>query len=172
MLPLFLHYKWITRKNINKRCECTCNVPDVFHLSRHCHRPQMSERLLDVENEAMLKIVELEKQLMQTNKELDHIRVRSQINTYFLSWKQRKTNEQKCNCADWPLPKINCFCPIRLLVFCAGGLCQCELSGSHTATNGSRERPDNSPTKPSRTPSSRGPADWGSWSSSTTKRRR
>uniref|UniRef100_H3BWK0 Formin-like 2b n=1 Tax=Tetraodon nigroviridis TaxID=99883 RepID=H3BWK0_TETNG len=35
---------------------------------------EMSERLLDVENEAMLKIVELEKQLMQTNKELDHIR--------------------------------------------------------------------------------------------------
>uniref|UniRef100_A0A7N6A8S5 Formin-like 2b n=1 Tax=Anabas testudineus TaxID=64144 RepID=A0A7N6A8S5_ANATE len=35
----------------------------------------MSERLLDVENEAMLKIVELEKQLMQTNKELDHLRV-------------------------------------------------------------------------------------------------
>ncbi|XP_053273251.1 formin-like protein 2 [Pleuronectes platessa] len=34
----------------------------------------MSERLLDVENEAMLKIVELEKQLMQTNKELDHLR--------------------------------------------------------------------------------------------------
>lgn len=36
---------------------------------------QMNERVLDVENEAMLKIVELEKQLMQTNKELDHIRV-------------------------------------------------------------------------------------------------
>lgn len=36
---------------------------------------KMSERLLDVENEAMLKIVELEKQLMQTNKELDHLRV-------------------------------------------------------------------------------------------------
>uniref|UniRef100_A0AAQ5XGB9 Formin-like 2b n=1 Tax=Amphiprion ocellaris TaxID=80972 RepID=A0AAQ5XGB9_AMPOC len=35
----------------------------------------MSERLLDVENEAMLKIVELEKQLMQTNKELDQMRV-------------------------------------------------------------------------------------------------
>lgn len=35
----------------------------------------MSERLLDVENEAMLKIVELEKQLMQTNKDLDHVRV-------------------------------------------------------------------------------------------------
>uniref|UniRef100_A0AAQ4QAQ1 Formin-like 2b n=1 Tax=Gasterosteus aculeatus aculeatus TaxID=481459 RepID=A0AAQ4QAQ1_GASAC len=32
------------------------------------------KRLLDVENEAMLKIVELEKQLMQTNKELDHVR--------------------------------------------------------------------------------------------------
>lgn len=38
----------------------------------------MTERVLDVENEAMLKIVELEKQLMQTNKELDHIRVRRQ----------------------------------------------------------------------------------------------
>ncbi|MEQ2274294.1 Formin-like protein 2, partial [Xenotaenia resolanae] len=34
----------------------------------------MSERLVDVENEAMLKIVELEKQLMQTNKELDQLR--------------------------------------------------------------------------------------------------
>lgn len=41
-----------------------------------CLRTQMTERLLDIENEAMLKIVELEKQLMQTNKELDHIRVR------------------------------------------------------------------------------------------------
>ncbi|KAL3045406.1 hypothetical protein OYC64_013639 [Pagothenia borchgrevinki] len=34
----------------------------------------MSARVLDVENEAMLKIVELEKQLMQTNKELDQTR--------------------------------------------------------------------------------------------------
>uniref|UniRef100_A0A4W5RM55 Formin-like 2b n=1 Tax=Hucho hucho TaxID=62062 RepID=A0A4W5RM55_9TELE len=34
----------------------------------------MTERLLDTENEAMAKIVELEKQLMQTNKELDTIR--------------------------------------------------------------------------------------------------
>lgn len=42
----------------------------------------MSERLLDVENEAMLKIVELEKQLMQTNKELDHIRVRILMNFF------------------------------------------------------------------------------------------
>ncbi|XP_068612349.1 formin-like protein 2 [Brachionichthys hirsutus] len=46
----------------------------------------MSERLLDVENEAMLKIVELEKQLMQTNKELDHVRevhasANTQVNT-------------------------------------------------------------------------------------------
>ena len=40
----------------------------------------MSERLLDVENEAMLKIVELEKQLMQTNKELDQVRVRTHTN--------------------------------------------------------------------------------------------
>uniref|UniRef100_A0A673AZX3 Formin-like 2b n=1 Tax=Sphaeramia orbicularis TaxID=375764 RepID=A0A673AZX3_9TELE len=35
----------------------------------------LTTRLLDVENEAMLKIVELEKQLMQTNKELDQLRV-------------------------------------------------------------------------------------------------
>uniref|UniRef100_A0A8C5DC43 Formin-like protein 2 n=1 Tax=Gouania willdenowi TaxID=441366 RepID=A0A8C5DC43_GOUWI len=34
----------------------------------------LGTRLLDVENEAMLKIVELEKQLMQTNKELDQLR--------------------------------------------------------------------------------------------------
>ncbi|KAI4793358.1 hypothetical protein KUCAC02_032773 [Chaenocephalus aceratus] len=34
----------------------------------------MSARVLDVENEAMLKIVELEKQLMQTNKDLDQTR--------------------------------------------------------------------------------------------------
>ena len=36
---------------------------------------QMTEKLLDTENEAMAKIVELEKQLMQTNKDLDSIRV-------------------------------------------------------------------------------------------------
>lgn len=74
--------------SLTQRCECICNVPHVFHLS-HCLRPQMSERLLDVENEAMLKIVELEKQLMQTNKELDHIRVRNQINFFFPPpWRQ------------------------------------------------------------------------------------
>ncbi|XP_056286753.1 formin-like protein 2 isoform X2 [Pseudoliparis swirei] len=42
----------------------------------------MSERLLDVENEAMLKIVELEKQLMQTNKELDRVRVSGNTPTF------------------------------------------------------------------------------------------
>ena len=35
----------------------------------------MSEKLQDTENEAMSKIVELEKQLMQRNKELDVVRV-------------------------------------------------------------------------------------------------
>lgn len=35
----------------------------------------MTEKLQDMENEAMSKIVELEKQLMQRNKELDSIRV-------------------------------------------------------------------------------------------------
>lgn len=48
----------------------------------------MSERLLDVENEAMLKIVELEKQLMQTNKELDHVRVRNHMNI-LSPWRQK-----------------------------------------------------------------------------------
>lgn len=36
----------------------------------------MTDKLLDTENEAMSKIVELEKQLMQKNKELDSLRVR------------------------------------------------------------------------------------------------
>lgn len=38
--------------------------------------PQMTEKLQDTENEAMSKIVELEKQLMQRNKDLEAIRVR------------------------------------------------------------------------------------------------
>lgn len=37
----------------------------------------MTDKLLDTENEAMSKIVELEKQLMQKNKELDSLRVRA-----------------------------------------------------------------------------------------------
>lgn len=37
----------------------------------------MTDKLLDTENEAMSKIVELEKQLMQKNKELDSVRVRA-----------------------------------------------------------------------------------------------
>lgn len=37
---------------------------------------QMTEKLQDMENEAMSKIVELEKQLMQKNKDLESIRVR------------------------------------------------------------------------------------------------
>lgn len=36
----------------------------------------MTEKLQDMENEAMSKIVELEKQLMQKNKDLECIRVR------------------------------------------------------------------------------------------------
>uniref|UniRef100_A0A4W4FRI1 Formin-like 2a n=1 Tax=Electrophorus electricus TaxID=8005 RepID=A0A4W4FRI1_ELEEL len=39
----------------------------------------MTERLQDTENEAMAKIVELEKHLMQRNKELDSIRVRAAL---------------------------------------------------------------------------------------------
>lgn len=35
----------------------------------------MNDKLLETENEAMSKIVELEKQLMQKNKELDTVRV-------------------------------------------------------------------------------------------------
>lgn len=144
------------------------NVPDLCH----CLRPQMSERLLDVENEAMLKIVELEKQLMQTNKELDHIRVRNHMNTLScLGSNERPTNKSvKLWFGVQPSP-ATLVSPIKR-VFCAGGVCQCKLSGSHPATNGSREGPDNSQTKSSRTPSSRAPADWRSCTSSTTKRRR
>ncbi len=35
----------------------------------------MTDKLLETENEAMSKLVELEKQLMQKNKELDTVRV-------------------------------------------------------------------------------------------------
>lgn len=41
----------------------------------------MTEKLQDMENEAMAKIVELEKQLMQRNKELESIRVRPAFST-------------------------------------------------------------------------------------------
>lgn len=37
----------------------------------------MTEKLQDMENEAMAKMVELEKQLMQRNKDLEAIRVRT-----------------------------------------------------------------------------------------------
>lgn len=80
-----------------QRWDCLGRVPS--HLS-HRFRPQMSERLLDVENEAMLKIVELEKQLMQTNKELDNIRVRNQA------------KEEK----SWVPPRLTCS------LLCAGGV--------------------------------------------------
>uniref|UniRef100_A0A3P8VGU7 Formin-like 2b n=1 Tax=Cynoglossus semilaevis TaxID=244447 RepID=A0A3P8VGU7_CYNSE len=45
----------------------------------------MSERLVDVENEAMLKIVELEKKLMQTNKDLDQLRAYSSANAQLVT---------------------------------------------------------------------------------------
>lgn len=80
--PYFFIKKGSPVRPLRQTCECRCPRL-VSAVPRHCLRPQMSERLLDVENEAMLKIVELEKQLMQTNKELDHIRVRSQKNIFF-----------------------------------------------------------------------------------------
>lgn len=49
----------------------------------------MTEKLQDMENEAMSKIVELEKQLMQRNKELDSIRVRL-THIHLLSFKRSK----------------------------------------------------------------------------------
>lgn len=47
----------------------------VFPVIESISLLQLSEKLQDTENEAMAKIVELEKQLMQRNKELDVIRV-------------------------------------------------------------------------------------------------
>lgn len=60
---------------------------DPFPLCR-CP-PQMTEKLQDMENEAMSKIVELEKQLMQRNKDLESIRVRLPLRalTFMLSFK-------------------------------------------------------------------------------------
>lgn len=45
---------------------------------------QMTEKLQDMENEAMAKIVELEKQLMTRNKELEAIKVSSYTNFFYL----------------------------------------------------------------------------------------
>lgn len=44
----------------------------------------MTEKLQDMENEAMSKIVELEKQLMQRNKDLEILRVRAGLFQYYL----------------------------------------------------------------------------------------
>lgn len=44
----------------------------------------MTEKLQDMENEAMSKIVELEKQLMQRNKDLETLRVRAGLFQYYL----------------------------------------------------------------------------------------
>lgn len=43
----------------------------------------MTEKLQDMENEAMAKIVELEKQLMTRNKELEAIKVSSYSKIFF-----------------------------------------------------------------------------------------
>lgn len=49
-----------------------------FSVREHVSKfpTQMTEKLQDTENEAMAKIVELDRQLMHKNKELDSIRVR------------------------------------------------------------------------------------------------
>lgn len=59
--------------------------------------PQMTEKLQDMENEAMSKIVELEKQLMQRNKELESIRVRLPLGalTFVLSFIQALNTNRK-----------------------------------------------------------------------------
>uniref|UniRef100_A0A8C5FZU6 Formin-like protein 2 n=1 Tax=Gouania willdenowi TaxID=441366 RepID=A0A8C5FZU6_GOUWI len=80
----------------------------------------MSERLLDVENEAMLKIVELEKQLMQTNKELDQLRVSNHAH-----------NEGQSQ-----TPTMHCS-PSALK--CAGRVCERQLSGFNVCCSCSPE---------------------------------
>lgn len=121
----------------------------------------MSERLLDVENEAMLKIVELEKQLMQTNKELDQLRVSGVVMETVTKGSGMK--ELICWSA---LPYIN------LCVRCAGGVRKCKLPGAYSEANSAGERPDNPTAQPPGTAGAGGPAGWRTRGSSTPERRR
>ncbi|XP_075913628.1 formin-like protein 2 isoform X2 [Petromyzon marinus] len=59
------------------------------------HISHLTEKLIDCENEAMAKIVELEKQLMQANKELESIKViyrdaNTQVNTLRMMIKEKE----------------------------------------------------------------------------------
>lgn len=55
----------------------------------------MTEKLQDMENEAMSKIVELEKQLMQRNKDLESIRVRLLPFTFILKLSFKINTDRK-----------------------------------------------------------------------------
>lgn len=51
----------------------TRGVPEL--LSQPCPPPQLTEKLLDLENENMMRVAELEKQLLQREKELEVVKV-------------------------------------------------------------------------------------------------
>lgn len=113
---------------------------------------QMSERLLDVENEAMVKIVELEKQLMQTNKELDQLRVSAAAS------------------ALSPLTLAVTF-SFKLSVCLAGSVRQRQHSGSHLKAHRPGEGPDHPSAESSGASGSGGPAGRRTWSTSASERR-
>ncbi|KPP77435.1 Formin-like protein 2-like [Scleropages formosus] len=79
---------------------------NMSHLVVTCTEPllcQMTEKLQDTENEAMAKIVELEKQLMQRNKELETMRevykdVNTQVHTLRRMVKEKdEAIQRQCN---------------------------------------------------------------------------
>lgn len=128
----------------------------------------MSERLLDVENEAMLKIVELEKQLMQTNKELDQLRVSN------VTIKDTQFKKDGCELRwirHWYQTVLASPLANSSPIHCAGGVCQRQLSGAHLTPDGSGEGPDYQKAEPPGAPGSGGPAGWRTWRSSASERR-
>lgn len=81
--PQKMYVKWFTLCPTGSHTELDVVITMIsYHCVTFSSWPlffQMTEKLQDMENEAMSKIVELEKQLMQRNKELDSIRVRFRL---------------------------------------------------------------------------------------------
>lgn len=127
----------------------------------------------------MLKIVELEKQLMQTNKELDHLRVSvvMEISEQVGHHGDRRMLKQTIPVPWYWDPKASAstfkvFFFKQKHVTCAGGVCERQHSGAHFEEDGSGEGPDNSSSKSTGASGSGGSAGRRTWGTTTPKRGR
>ncbi|XP_029818046.1 formin-like protein 2 [Manacus vitellinus] len=87
----------------------------------------LSEKLQDTENEAMAKIVELEKQLMQRNKELDVIRINESSDTFpGFQWDNSALASSpvlKCQLESYPLGMWGVLRPVPQESVVSSALC-------------------------------------------------